>query len=98
MDKRDIQEEGRAEGAAGLPCSSAGAAHPQGSAVFLGTLPCCPFPTFPILLLNLLFDLLHVHLSPLAITAVSKRQMLNHFFWGGVKVYTVLLPLGLSVT
>lgn len=50
------------------------------------------------LLLNLLFDLLHVHLSPLAITAVSKRQMLNHFFLGGVKVYTVLLPLGLSVT
>ena len=29
------------------------------------------------------FDLLHVQLSPLATTAVSKQQMLNYFFLGG---------------
>ena len=55
-----------------------------------------PGPLIP--LLQLLFDLLHVQVSPLAITAVSKRQMLNYFFWRGVKVYTILLPLGLGVT
>ena len=55
-----------------------------------------PGPLIP--LLQLLFELLHVHLSPLAITAVSKRQMLNYFFLVGGKSLHSPLPLGLGVT